>query len=116
MSSKIVTSQNINEILEKNQIVILDFWASWCGPCKIFGPIFENVAKKNPDIFFGKVNTEVELDLGEDFQIRSIPTLVILKERTIILDQPGSIPEYLLSKIVNEARAIDVSKLEAEEN
>jgi len=116
MSSKIVTAQNIDEILEKNEIVILDFWASWCEPCKIFSPIFESVAKKNPDVFFGKVNTEVELDLGEDFQIRSIPTLVILKERTIILDQAGSIPEYLLTKIVNEARAIDVSKLEAEEN
>lgn len=116
MSSKIVTAQNIDEILEKNEIVILDFWASWCEPCKIFGPIFDSVAKKNPDIFFGKVNTEVELDLGEDFQIRSIPTLVILKERTIILDQAGSIPEYLLTKIVTEARAIDVSKLEAEEN
>lgn len=116
MSSKIVTAQNIDEILEKNEIVILDFWASWCEPCKIFSPIFESVAKKNPDVFFGKVNTEVELDLGEDFQIRSIPTLVIIKERTIILDQAGSIPEYLLTKIVNEARAIDVSKLEAEEN
>ncbi len=115
MGSKIVTAQNIEEILEKNEIVILDFWASWCEPCKSFGPIFDSVAKKNPDVFFGKVNTETELELGEDFQIRSIPTLVILKDRTIILDQPGSIPEYLLTKIVGEARAIDVSKLETED-
>lgn len=113
MSSKIVTAQNIEEVLEKNNIVILDFWASWCEPCKVFSPIFESVAKKNPDIFFGKVNTEVEQILSEDFEIRSIPTLVILKERTIILEQSGSIPEYILSKIVNEARAIDVSKLES---
>lgn len=116
MSSKIVTAQNIDEILEKNEIVILDFWASWCEPCKIFGPIFDSVAKKNPDLFFGKVNSEVELQLSEDFEIRSIPTLVILKDRTIILDQSGSIPEYLLAKIVNEARSIDVSKLESEDN
>ena len=114
MSTKIVTAQNIDEILDKHEIVVLDFWASWCEPCKIFGPIFDSVAKKNPDIFFGKVNTETELDLGEDFKIHSIPTLVILKERTIILDQSGSIPEYLLNKIVGEARAIDVSKLETE--
>jgi thioredoxin 1 len=114
MSTKIVTAQNIDEVLDKHEIVILDFWASWCEPCKVFGPIFESVSKKNPDIFFGKVNTESELELGEDFQIRSIPTLVILKDRTIILDQPGSIPEYLLTKIVNEARAIDVAKLESD--
>jgi thioredoxin 1 len=114
MGAKIVTAQNIDEILDKHQIVILDFWASWCEPCKIFGPIFDSVAAKNPDVFFGKINTESEHELSEDFQIRSIPTLVILKERTIILDQSGSIPEYLLTKIVNEARAIDVSKLESE--
>ena len=112
MNSKIVTLQNIDEILDKNEIVILDFWASWCEPCKVFGPIFESVANKNPDIFFGKVNTEVEQVLAADFQVRSIPTLVILKDRTIILDQAGMIPEYMLTKIVNEARAIDVSKLE----
>ena len=112
MGSKIVTANNIEEILNKHELVILDFWATWCEPCKVFGPIFESVAEKNPDIFFGKVNTEAELELGEDFKIKSIPTLVILKDKTIILDQPGSIPEYLLTKIVNEARAIDVSTLE----
>lgn len=114
MASQIVTQDNIDELLDRYNIVVLDFWASWCQPCKVFGPIFEAVARNNPDICFGKVNTEVELGLAEDFSIMSIPTLVILKERTIILDQAGMMPEYLLTKIINEARAIDVSKLEQE--
>lgn len=116
MGSKIVTAANIDEILDKHQIVVLDFWASWCEPCKVFGPIFDSVARKNPDIFFGKINTETELLLSEDFQVRSIPTLVILKDREIILDQSGSLPEYMLTKIIAEAREIDVSKLESENN
>ena len=111
MGSKIVTASNINEILDKHQIVILDFWASWCEPCKVFGPIFDRVALKNPDIIFGKVNSESEHELCEDFQIRSVPTLVILKNQTIIYQEPGSVPEYLLTDIVKRAREIDETTL-----
>lgn len=114
MGSKIVTAQNIEEIMNKHNIVFLDFLASWCEPCKVFGPIFDRVAAKNPDLFFGKVNTEVEHDLGRDFQIRSIPTLVILKERTIIYAEPGSKPEYLLTQMVDDVRKLDVATLEQE--
>lgn len=114
MSSMIVTQKNIEEVLEKHQIIFLDFWASWCEPCKVFGPIFESVAKKNPDIFFGKVNTEAELELSADFQVRSIPTLVIMKEGTIIYNEAGMKPEYILSKMVEDVRKLNVAELEQE--
>lgn len=116
MSVKIVTDKNMQEVLEKNQIIFLDFWASWCEPCKIFGPIYDRVSAKNPDLFFGKVNTETEQLLSADFQIKSIPTLVILKEGTIIYSESGAIPEYVLSNIVAESRIIDVAKLAPDDN
>ncbi len=112
MTTKIVTDKNIKEVLDQNKIIFLDFWASWCEPCKVFGPIFERVAATHLDLFFGKVNTESEQLLGEDFQIKSIPTLVILKEGTIIFQESGVIPEYALNNIVAESRKIDVSSLE----
>lgn len=115
MSAKIVTVKNIEEILEKHEIVFLDFWASWCEPCKVFGPIFESVAKKNPDVFFGKVNTETEHDLSNDFAVRSIPTLVVMKNRTIIYSEAGMKPEYMLQKMVEDVKKINVDELETED-
>lgn len=115
MSVKIVTDKNIEEVLEKNKIIFLDFWASWCEPCKVFGPIFERVALAHPDLFFGKVNSETEHILSQDFQIKSIPTLVILKENTIIFSESGVIPEYVLNNIVNESRKIDIATLSKED-
>ena len=116
MSVKIVTDKNINEVLEKNSIIFLDFWASWCDPCKIFAPIYERAALANPDLFFGKVNTETEHILSEDFQIKSIPTLVILKEGTVIFSESGVIPEYALNNIAGVARKIDILTLEKEDH
>lgn len=115
MSVYKVTLQNIEEILNNKEIVILDFWADWCGPCKSFGPIFDRVSNKFPDIFFGKVNCDEEMDLGNDFHIRSIPTLVILKQKTIIYQESGNIPEYILTEIVEKAKSVDVSSLEEED-
>jgi thioredoxin 1 len=111
MASSTVTEKNIDELLANHNILFLDFWASWCEPCKVFSPIFERVSSQHPDLFFGKINTEAEHLLSEDFKIHSIPTLVILKEGTIIYQESGMIPEYALNNIVNNARKIDVSKL-----
>ncbi len=106
-----ITADNISKYLNENEIIVLDFWASWCEPCKVFSPIFERVAKKYPEIIFGKVNTEVEMLLSEDFDIRSIPTLVILKRETIIYHESGVIPEYALTNIVTKAKAINPDEI-----
>lgn len=111
MSLNIVTVNNITDALENNQILILDFWASWCEPCKVMGPIFERVALHNPDLFFGKINTETEHILNEDFNIRSIPTIIIMKEKTIIWEHSGVLPEYMLTQTIEKARNVDVNTL-----
>jgi len=116
MATFIVTDKNIQEILEKYPIVILDFWADWCGPCKVFSPIFERVSDKFPDLFFGKINTETQQLLCQDFEIRSIPTLAILKERELIFFESGSIPEYALTSIVEKAKTIDLNSLDSDNN
>lgn len=115
MSIKIVTESNIKEILQSNKIIFLDFWGSSCGPCKNFAPIYEKVAMKHTDLFFGAVNSEVEHLLCEDFEIKAVPTLVILKEGTIIYSESGAIPEYALNNIVENARKIDITTLEKED-
>ena len=112
MSVYKITVDNIEEILNNKEIVVLDFWADWCGPCKAFGPIFDRVSNKNPDIFFGKINVDEQNELSNDFHIRSIPTLVILKQKTIIYQESGNIPEYILTEIVEKAKSVDISTLE----
>lgn len=108
------TRQNIQETIEKNQIVIFDFWAEWCGPCKRFGPIFEMVAARHPDVKFVKVNTDIEQELAAAFEIRSIPTIAVIKEQDLILLQPGSVSEEILEQIITKAKEVDMAKVRAE--
>lgn len=114
MSVSEVTRKNIKEIIENNQIVIFDFWAEWCAPCKRFGPIFESVAAKHSDIKFVKVNTDIEQELATTFEIRSIPTIAVMKEQDIILIQPGSVSEEILEQIIKKSREVDMEKVRAE--
>lgn len=109
-----VTNNNIQDVVEKNDLIILDFWATWCAPCRRFAPIFEAVAAKNPDITFGKIDTEAEHELANKFQIKSIPTLMIIKEGDIIFSQPGALPEDILEQIVAKAKEIDMEEVRRE--
>jgi thioredoxin len=103
-----LTRDNFRQTIDENDVVLVDFWAEWCGPCRMFAPIFEDVSGRNPDLVFGKVNTEMERELAQMFGIRSIPTLMIFREQIIIYSQPGALPASALEDLVKKARALDM--------
>jgi thioredoxin 1 len=109
-----LTSTNFEDLVTKNDIVLIDFWASWCGPCKMFGPVFEEASEKYPNIVFGKVDTEKEQQLAAHFQIRSIPTLMIFREQIIIYSQAGALPASALDEIIVKASELDMDDVRAE--
>ncbi len=114
MALENLTAENFNEKLASHEIVIIDFWAPWCGPCRSFAPIFEKTAEAYPDILFGKVNTEEEQELAARFQIRSIPTIVILKENIGVFQQPGVIPEEGLKDLIRQVQELDMDMVRKE--
>lgn len=109
-----MTAKNIEETINNNKIVIIDFWAPWCGPCKQFGPIFEESATKNPDVVHAKVNTDVEQEIAGSFEIRSIPTVAIFKEQTLIFQEAGSLPEEALEQILSQVKTLDMAQIREE--
>ena len=109
-----VTSANFKEVTEKDGIVLIDWWASWCGPCRTFAPTYEKVAEKNPDITFAKVDTEASADLAGAFDIRSIPTLMIIRDKVLLFSQPGAMPEAALEDLIRQVRGLDMDKVRAE--
>ena len=103
-----LTKENFEEVITSNDMVVVDYWAEWCGPCKSFGPIFEKVSEDFPNAVFAKVDTENEQEIASYFQIRSIPTLMIFREKVIVFSQPGALPEGALRDVVNKAGELDM--------
>jgi thioredoxin 1 len=114
MSTVEVNKDNFEEILKSNEIVLIDFWADWCGPCKMFGPIFEKISDKNEDIVFAKCDTEKASELAAAFGIRSIPTLAVFRDSVLLYLQPGALPEDALEDVVKQVRDLDMDEVRAE--
>jgi thioredoxin 1 len=108
-----LTKENFEEVASKNDFVIIDFWAPWCGPCKSFAPTFEASSEKHDDIVFGKVNTEEQQELSAHFQVRSIPTLMIMREQVIIFSQPGALQASQFEDLIEKARELDMKEVHA---
>lgn len=111
-----ITADSFEETIEKNNIVIIDFWAEWCGPCKSFAPTYEAVSEKHDDIVFGKIDTEAEQELGAHFQIRSIPTLMIFREQVVLFSQPGMLNADQLEEVIKKVQSVDMAEVHAEVN
>jgi thioredoxin 1 len=109
-----LTSENFESTIKDNPFVVVDFWATWCGPCRSFAPVYEKVSADHDDIVFGKVNTEDEQQLAAHFQIRSIPTLMIFRDQIIIFSQPGALPESSFRDLLAKAGELDMEKVRAD--
>lgn len=111
MSTVAVTRETFPDLVTSNDIVLVDFWASWCGPCRAFAPVYDKVSEAHPGIVFAKVDTEAEPELASAFQITAIPTLMAFRDRIVIFSQPGALPEAALEDLVGQIEALDMDEV-----
>ena len=109
-----MTKDNFEQTVNGNPIVIIDFWAPWCGPCRGFAPVFEKASESHPDIVFAKVNSDEQQELAGSFNIRSIPTLMVFREKVILFQQAGALPGQALEQVITQAKALDMAKVREE--
>ncbi|WP_442759132.1 thioredoxin [Streptomyces pseudogriseolus] len=106
-----LTKENFDQTVTDNEFVLIDFWAEWCGPCKQFAPVYEKAAEDNPDLVFGKVDTEAQPELAAAFGIQSIPTLLIVRDQVAVFAQPGALPQAALTDVIGQARKLDMDQV-----